>query len=39
MDQEAREQFLHIGDSLPEHVIACLAGGSNATGVYSRLLG
>lgn len=34
--REAREQFLAIsGGALPEHVVACLAGGSNAMGIYA----
>ena len=37
--REAREQFLSITDgSLPEHVVACVAGGSNAMGMYSGFL-
>lgn len=37
--QEAREQFLSITNgSLPEHVVACVAGGSNAMGMYSAFL-
>ncbi|CAG8103382.1 unnamed protein product [Penicillium nalgiovense] len=37
--QEAREQFLSITNgSLPEHVVACVAGGSNAMGMYSGFL-
>lgn len=37
--EEARSQFraLHDGD-LPEHVVACVAGGSNAIGLYSGFL-
>lgn len=36
---EAREQFLAIsGGALPEHVVACLAGGSNAMGIYAGFL-
>ncbi|KAM5350070.1 hypothetical protein ACJ41O_006575 [Fusarium nematophilum] len=34
--QEAREQFRSITDgSMPDHVVACVAGGSNALGMYS----
>lgn len=34
--REAREQFLSITNgSLPQHVVACVAGGSNAMGLYS----
>lgn len=37
--REAREQFVSIADgSLPEHVVACVAGGSNALGMYSGFL-
>jgi tryptophan synthase beta chain len=37
--QEAREQFLSMTDgSLPDHVVACVAGGSNAMGMYSGFL-
>lgn len=37
--REAREQFLSISDgSLPEHVVACVAGGSNAMGMFSGFL-
>ena len=39
--QEVREQFLSInghGSGLPEHVVACVAGGSNAMGMYSGFL-
>ncbi|QKX54428.1 uncharacterized protein TRUGW13939_01514 [Talaromyces rugulosus] len=37
--QEAREQFLSITDgSLPDHVVACVAGGSNAMGMYSGFI-
>jgi tryptophan synthase beta chain len=36
---EARAQFLSITDgTLPDHVVACVAGGSNALGVYSGFL-
>ncbi|KAF7159508.1 hypothetical protein CNMCM5623_004846 [Aspergillus felis] len=37
--REAREQFLSITDGrLPEHVVACVAGGSNAMGMYSGFI-
>lgn len=37
--REAREQFLAItGGALPDHVVACVAGGSNAMGLYSGFL-
>ncbi|HEV7436530.1 MAG TPA: tryptophan synthase subunit beta, partial [Pseudorhizobium sp.] len=36
---EARRQYLSLnGDVLPDHVVACLAGGSNAMGMYSGFL-
>ncbi|WP_026299186.1 tryptophan synthase subunit beta [Deinococcus aquatilis] len=37
--REARGQFLSLsGGSLPDHVVACLAGGSNAMGMYAGFL-
>ena len=37
--QEARRQYLSLtGGVLPNHVVACLAGGSNAMGIYSGFL-
>lgn len=37
--QEARKQFLSITNGrLPDHVVACVAGGSNAMGMYSSFL-
>ncbi|KAF5534638.1 tryptophan synthase beta subunit [Fusarium napiforme] len=37
--KEAREQFLTMTDgTLPEHVVACVAGGSNAMGMYSAFI-
>ncbi|KAM0235939.1 hypothetical protein ACHAP5_009540 [Fusarium lateritium] len=37
--QEAREQFLAMTDGiLPDHVVACVAGGSNAMGMYSSFI-
>ncbi|KAM0193816.1 hypothetical protein ACHAPQ_006210 [Fusarium lateritium] len=37
--QEAREQFLTMTDGiLPDHVVACVAGGSNAMGMYSSFI-
>jgi tryptophan synthase beta chain len=36
--REAREQFLAMNGSLPEHVVACVAGGSNAMGMYSGFI-
>lgn len=37
--REARAQFLAMsGGMLPDHVVACVAGGSNAIGLYSGFL-
>jgi tryptophan synthase beta chain len=37
--REAREQFLALsGGVLPDHVVACVAGGSNAMGIYAGFL-
>lgn len=37
--REAREQFVSMTHgSLPEHVVACVAGGSNAMGIYAGFL-
>ncbi|KAF7715449.1 Uncharacterized protein PECH_007129 [Penicillium ucsense] len=39
--QEARKQFLDMAqdeDRLPEHVVACVAGGSNAMGMFSSFV-
>lgn len=36
--REAREQFLEQANSLPNHVIACVGGGSNAIGMFSGFL-
>jgi tryptophan synthase beta chain len=37
--QEARAQFLSItGGTLPDHIVACVAGGSNALGMYAGFL-
>ncbi|MDR1007474.1 MAG: tryptophan synthase subunit beta [Campylobacteraceae bacterium] len=35
---EAREQILQIERKLPDFVIACIGGGSNAMGIFSRFL-
>ncbi len=35
---EAREQFLEMTDELPDHVVACVGGGSNAMGLYSGFI-
>ena len=36
--REAREQFLNLAQSLPDYVIACVGGGSNAIGMFSGFL-
>ena len=36
--REAREQFISTNGGLPEHVVACVAGGSNAMGMYSAFI-
>ncbi|KAL3494519.1 tryptophan synthase beta subunit-like PLP-dependent enzyme [Aspergillus germanicus] len=37
--REAREQFLTLTEgTLPEHVVACVAGGSNALGIYTAFM-
>lgn len=38
MGKEAREQFLTINATLPDHVVACVAGGSNAMGMFSGFI-
>jgi tryptophan synthase beta chain len=35
---EARKQFMERCDSLPEYVVACVGGGSNAIGIFSAFL-
>ena len=35
---EAREQFLEMTDKLPDCVIACVGGGSNAMGIFSGFI-
>ncbi len=35
---EARDQFLEMTDELPDHVIACVGGGSNAMGLFSGFI-
>ncbi len=35
---EAREQFLAREGKLPDHVVACVGGGSNAIGIFSAFL-
>lgn len=37
--REARAQFMELsGGALPEHVVACVAGGSNALGMFSAFV-
>ncbi|MFP4286716.1 MAG: tryptophan synthase subunit beta [Candidatus Izemoplasmataceae bacterium] len=36
--KEAKRQFLAIENKLPDHVIACVGGGSNAIGLFSAFL-
>jgi tryptophan synthase beta chain len=36
--REAREQFLEREGGLPDHVVACVGGGSNAMGIFSAFL-
>ena len=35
---EAREQFFDMTGELPDHVVACVGGGSNAMGIFSGFL-
>jgi len=35
---EARDQFLEMTDELPDHVVACVGGGSNAMGLFSGFI-
>ena len=35
---EAKEQILHVSGSLPDYVIACIGGGSNALGMFAHFL-
>ncbi|MDR2253129.1 MAG: tryptophan synthase subunit beta [Bifidobacteriaceae bacterium] len=35
---EAREQFQQMTGWLPDHVVACVGGGSNAMGIFSAFL-
>ncbi|MCM4166160.1 Tryptophan synthase beta chain [Arenibacter antarcticus] len=35
---EAREQFLEMTGELPDNVVACVGGGSNAIGIFSAFL-
>ncbi|WP_419769852.1 MAG: tryptophan synthase subunit beta [Candidatus Marinarcus sp.] len=35
---EAKEQFLEHEKALPDHVVACVGGGSNAMGIFSGFI-
>jgi len=35
---ESREQFLEMEDKLPDAVVACVGGGSNAMGIFSGFI-
>jgi tryptophan synthase beta chain len=35
---EAKEQFLEMENSSPDHVVACIGGGSNALGIFSGFI-
>ncbi len=37
--EEARRQFLEVEGRLPDCLVACVGGGSNALGLFSRFLG
>ena len=37
--QEARQQILDAEGRLPDYVVACVGGGSNAIGIFHRFLG
>jgi len=37
--EEARDQMLAQADQLPDSVVACVGGGSNAIGLFHRFLG
>ena len=36
---EAKEQFFEMTGELPDNVVACVGGGSNAMGIFSAFLG
>ena len=36
--KEAREQFIEQSGVLPDHVVACVGGGSNAIGIFNGFL-
>ena len=35
---ESKEQFLEMEDSLPDYVVACVGGGSNAMGIFAGFI-
>jgi tryptophan synthase beta chain len=35
---EAKEQFMDMTGELPDHLVACVGGGSNAMGIFSAFL-
>lgn len=35
---EAKDQFIDMTGELPDHVVACLGGGSNAMGIFSGFI-
>jgi tryptophan synthase beta chain len=35
---EAKEQFLELEDKLPDNIVACVGGGSNAMGIFSAFI-
>jgi tryptophan synthase beta chain len=36
--EEAKEQFFKLGNKLPDNLVACVGGGSNAIGLFSAFL-
>ncbi|PID42843.1 MAG: tryptophan synthase subunit beta [Proteobacteria bacterium] len=36
---EAKEQFLQMQGKLPDNIVACVGGGSNAMGIFTAFLG
>lgn len=36
--EEAREQFFYMTNTLPDNLVACVGGGSNAIGLFSAFL-
>ncbi|MBT8236979.1 MAG: tryptophan synthase subunit beta, partial [Bacteroidia bacterium] len=38
ISKEVKEQLKHLGVDKPDHVIACVGGGSNAAGIYYHYL-